>query len=142
MPERLGSYETVRLLGRGATAEVWEARDSRDGRDVALKVFHPGLWDRGDFKKRARSEFRALERVRHAHIVRFLEEGLDSDRPYVVMDLVRGTSLETFQPRLPLVLPELGAALVLEALKGLEGAHAEGIVHRDLKPANILVSDD
>jgi serine/threonine protein kinase len=142
MEERLGPYAPLRLLGRGATAEVWEARDTRDDRSVALKVFHPGLWERGDFKRRARSEFKALARLQDANVVRFLDEALDSERPYVAMELVRGASLEEFQARLPRVLPELGALVVMEALRGLESAHAAGIVHRDLKPANILVSEE
>ncbi|MGZ3688063.1 MAG: serine/threonine-protein kinase, partial [Bdellovibrionota bacterium] len=140
--KELGDYRIDRLLGRGATAQVYLAFRRSDDFPVALKVFHPGLWDREDLKRRALSEVSTALALQHPNIVRIFEPHLDLDPPAMALEFVDGYSLEEFQGRLPYVLPEVSVLVVVEILKALEHAHAQNVVHRDLKPANIFVGND
>ncbi|MBS1984486.1 MAG: serine/threonine protein kinase, partial [Bdellovibrionales bacterium] len=142
MLEKLGPYQLDKQLGQGATARVYAALDTRTNTRVALKVFHPGFWNAGDFRRRALTEFKTVSSLSHPNIVPVVDSLFDSDPPAVAMELIDGVSLEAFQPRLPYVLPEVSVFIVVEILKALEFAHARGIVHRDLKPANILMGHD
>ena len=140
--KRLGEYTLGRPLGCGATAQVYLATRDGDGKKVALKVFHPGLWEQKELRARAMAEARAVSSLQHPGIVQFHETLWDQDPPAVALEFIDGVSLEGFQARLPYVLPEVSVAIIIEVLKALEFAHANGIIHRDLKPANILVSHD
>lgn len=133
-------YKTERLLGRGATAQVFAATRESDGRKVALKIFHPGLWDQADHRRRAMGEFKTVSLLDHPNILRVVEPLWQSSTPAVALEYVDGSSLEEFQSRLPYILPELAALVLVDVLSALEYAHAKGVIHRDLKPANILVS--
>ncbi|OFZ83193.1 MAG: hypothetical protein A2583_01900 [Bdellovibrionales bacterium RIFOXYD1_FULL_53_11] len=139
----VGGYNTIKSLGRGATAQVFLA--SKPGEVppglVALKVFHPGIWDQADMRRRAMGEFRTVSSLNHPNIVRVIEPIWSEDPPAVVLEYIDGFSLEEFQPRLPYVLPEVGVMAVVEVLAALAYAHENGVIHRDLKPANILVSN-
>ena len=138
----LGDFALERQLGRWATAQVYLARP-KNGMDnaVALKIFHPGLWDREELKRRAVAEFHAVSVLKHPNIVQMIEPFWDLDPPAVALEFIDGVSLEEFQPRLPYILPEVAVLVLIEVLSALEHAHAAGIIHRDLKPANILVSN-
>jgi len=139
--ERVGSFILERELGRGATAQVFLAhRAEAPSEKVALKIFHPGLWDREDLRKRALAEFRTASVLNHPNIVRVLEPCWETDKPAVALEYVDGSSLEEFQKRLPYILPEVAVLILIEVLSALEHAHAQGVIHRDLKPANILIS--
>ena len=142
MERRLGPYVVEQLLGQGATASVHKAQHSQTGHIVALKIFHPGLWNSEDYRKRAFTEFKTVSTLNHPNIVGVVDSLFDQDPPAVAMEYIDGSSLETFQARLPYILPEVSVAILIEVLKALEQAHAQGIVHRDLKPANILISND
>lgn len=124
--EGRGRYEIVREIGRGGMSVVYEARDLRLGRRVALKV----LKEVGP--ERVRREAEAAARLRHPNVVAVHEVGPD----YIVMDLVEGRTLAE-------ALPGLGREerlRILEAVaEAVAHAHAHGVVHRDLKPANILL---
>lgn len=133
-------FRIEREIGRGATAQVFLATRTADGRAVALKVFHPGFFEVAELRRRAESEFRTVSSLEHPNIVRVLESRLSADPPSVAFEFVDGVSLEEFQKRLPYVLPEISVRVVIRVLDALEHAHARGVVHRDLKPANILVS--
>ena len=105
---------------------------------VALKVFHPAYWDQESSKKRIMGEFKAISSLQHENIAKFIEAHWDLDPPAVALEYVDGYSLEELQPRLPFVLPELAAVIMIPVLRALHYAHESGVIHRDLKPANIL----
>src|SRR5262249_16311971 len=131
-----------RSLGRGATAQVYAATRERDGTRVALKVFHPGLWDQESLRRRALGEVKTVLSLQHPNIVQVLEPLLDRDPPAVALEYVHGVALEEFQNRLPYILPEVAVLAIMDVLSALEHAHTQGTIHRDLKPANILVGND
>ena len=129
----LGPYEIVAPLGAGGMGEVYRARDTRLGRDVALKVLPVDL--AGDTARRARfeQEARLLAALNHPNILGIHDIG-DS---YVVMELVEGSTLRGAQLPLRKVL-DIGAQIA----EGLATAHGAGITHRDLKPDNVMVTKD
>lgn len=135
------TYTLERELGRGASACVYLAREQGKG-EVCLKLFHPRLFQDSEFSRRVRREMRLMSDLSHPNIVRVLQVYEDSDPPALVLDYIDGENLETFQARLPYVLPEIALLIVIEVLKALEYSHERGIIHRDLKPENVLVRRD
>ncbi len=137
--ERLADrYVLLRELGRGGMATVFEARDERLGRKVAVKVLHsatPGALER------LRREAGLLAAVKHPNLVEihdFHEHGPRA--PFVVMELVEGQTLRAFAAALQPVATMTAVALCWELSRALAAAHARGIVHRDVKPENVIVS--
>ncbi len=139
--ERIGHYRLLSLIGAGATASVYRAIHVPSSETVALKVFHAGLWNREDVRRRALAEVEAIRHLDHPKILKLREARLSDERPSVVLELVEGRDLEAFQARLPYVLPELAVLFVLEILEALEFSHFRGVVHRDLKPSNVLIDE-
>ncbi len=138
---RLGPYEVVAPLGSGGMGEVYRARDTRLGRDVALKVLPAERLS--DPRRRARfvQEARAASALNHPHIVTIHEiesaEGID----FIVMELVPGETLARLLRRGPLPTEDV-LRLGIPLADALAAAHAAGIVHRDLKPGNVMVTPD
>ncbi|MEU0405916.1 protein kinase [Streptomyces sp. NPDC006197] len=131
-----GRYRLDRLLGRGGSADVYEALDLRLRRPVAVKVFRPE--DARRTAARCGEEARLLARMQHPGLVTLYDTGDDEGRPYLVMQLVRGTTLRRRMARTVLTHAEtcrLGAVLA----SALAHVHARGVVHRDVKPSNILL---
>lgn len=139
---QFGSYELEGELGRGATARIFLARHRQTRERVSLKIFHPRLFQDGQLSRRVHQEMQVSTNLAHDHIVRVREVLADTDPPALVMDYVEGENLETFQGRLPYVLPEVSALIAIDILKALEYAHGKGLIHRDLKPENVLVRND
>jgi serine/threonine protein kinase len=140
--QRLGSYEIAALLGAGGMGKVYRARDTKLGREVALKVLHSEV--AGDLDRLAYfdREARLLAKLNHPNIAAIygIEEN-DRIRA-LVLELVEGDTLaQRLRERGPLLLAE-ALRVALQILKALEAAHAKGIIHRDLKPANIKVTAD
>ncbi|RMG10886.1 MAG: serine/threonine protein kinase [Planctomycetota bacterium] len=129
---RIGRYEVRGPLGRGATSEVFLARDPLLDRLVALKLLGPEVPP-----VRFEREMKLLAALDHPAIVRVLDAGLHDDRPYVVMDYVGERTLDGAD----LPLEEVVAALE-RAARACHYAHERGIVHRDLKPANVLLGPE
>ncbi|WP_329286719.1 serine/threonine-protein kinase [Streptomyces sp. NBC_00691] len=130
-----GRYRLDGLLGRGGAADVYEAVDLRLRRPVAVKVFR-----RGDTRAEEHSdgEGRLLAQLQHPGLVTLFDCGHDEGRPFLVMELVRGTTLRRRLARSALSVAEtcrMGVALS----SVLAHVHGEGIVHRDVKPSNILL---
>ena len=133
---RVGVFEVLGLLGAGGMGEVYRARDTRLGRDVAIKILSPALRDDREHIARFEREARVLASLSHPHIgvVHGLED-VDG-RQALVMELVEGENLAERLARGPLPVNE-ALEISSQVAEALEPAHAQGIVHRDLKPANI-----
>jgi eukaryotic-like serine/threonine-protein kinase len=138
---RLGPYEILSLIGAGGMGEVYRARDTRLGRDVAVKVLPSDLAHDADRLVRFEREAQAVAALNHPNVVALYDVGTQDGSPFVVTELLEG---ETVRERLAKgALPQHTAVEIgVEIAHGLAAAHARGIVHRDLKPANIFVTSD
>lgn len=138
---RLGVYHVQERIGAGGMGEVYRARDTRLGRDVAIKILPPGLIADPDRLARFEREARVLAALNHPHIatIHGVEEA-DGVRA-LVMELVEGETLSTRITRGALRLPD-ALAIAGQLVDALDAAHEKGIVHRDLKPANIQIRPD
>src|SRR5215510_6008592 len=140
---RIGKYEIVRPLGKGAMGQVYRARDTMLDRDVALKVMVASIADDPELKTRFEREAKAVARMTHPNVVNVFDLGSHADgSPFIAMELLKGQDLQkavrTGQP-MPL---ERKVAIMVQVLTGLAHAHQAGIVHRDIKPANIFLNND
>ncbi|MCI0342790.1 MAG: bifunctional serine/threonine-protein kinase/formylglycine-generating enzyme family protein [Planctomycetales bacterium] len=142
-PGRLGPYELLCEIGRGGMGVVHRARDTRLGRDVAVKVLGAGEEASPTMIARFLREARAAAQLGvHPNVVAVLDVGgEDGARPYIVMDLVEGPSLDTLvdEGQVP---PARAAEIARKVALGVAHAHARGVLHRDLKPSNVLVGAD
>jgi len=136
---RLGPYQIAAPIGAGGMGEVYRARDTRLGRDVAIKVIPAELSRDPDRIKRFEQEARAAGALSHPNVCAIYDVGTYEGAPYVVMELLEGESL---QQRLASGPVPLRKALDYSAqiAHGLSAAHEKGIVHRDLKPGNVFVT--
>jgi serine/threonine protein kinase len=134
---RVGSYEVSDLLGAGGMGEVYRARDTRLGRDVAIKILPERFASDAERRARFEREAQLLASLNHPNIA--TDHGLE-DRA-LVMELVEGPTLADRLGRGPLPIPE-ALAIARQLVDALEAAHGRGIVHRDLKPANVKVRPD
>jgi serine/threonine-protein kinase len=137
---QLVKYELLEELGHGGMATVYRARDRRLGREVAVKVIHPHLRDSREVVLRFNTEARAVAKLHHPNIVEVFDLS-DPDEPeqYLVVELLRGTTLRKLLQVHKAMPPEIAAAVALELLGALAHAHANGVVHRDVKPENVLI---
>ncbi len=136
----LGKYRIIEKIGRGGMGIVYRGVDETLDREVAIKVISPELVDE-DLVRRFRAEAQTLARVNHPNIAAVYELFRDEDQLLMVMELVRGQSLEQFLERSGPLKVERAAALIAQVLDALGHAHDAGIVHRDLKPANLMLTD-
>jgi len=136
---KLGPYEILSPLGAGGMGEVYRARDTRLGRDVAIKVLPAHLSDNLDLKQRMEREARAISSLNHPNICTLHDIGSQDGISFLVMEHLEG---ETLADRLRRGTPALEEALKIgiQVAEALDKAHARGIVHRDLKPANIMLT--
>lgn len=137
----LGPYELLEVVGRGATATVYRARQSSLGRLVAVKVMHETLVTDPTAVARFQRELKVAASVSHPNLVHLLDGDLAHTPPYIVMELVKGSSLAAHLERHG-PLPWAKAIAVTGALaEALAHLHAHDILHRDLKPANVLLDE-
>ncbi|MBL4849492.1 MAG: serine/threonine protein kinase [Planctomycetes bacterium] len=132
-PRQLGGYTIVRPLGQGGMGMVYVGQDP-EGRPVAIKICQSLA---GHASERFSRECASLARIRHPHVVRYLDAGLGPP-PFLVMDHVEGESLGERLRRGPLE-PDEARRVCAEVAEGIAAAHALGIQHRDVKPANVLL---
>jgi non-specific serine/threonine protein kinase/serine/threonine-protein kinase len=140
LPQRIGRYRILRLLGEGGMGVVYEAEQDSPRRTVALKVVRPGLAS-GGLLKRFRHESQILGRLHHPGIAQVYEAGVaDDGQPFFAMEFIRGKTLGEYARLRALTLPAR-LELVARVCDAVQHAHDQGVVHRDLKPANILVDE-
>jgi serine/threonine protein kinase len=138
---RIGPYEIVSPLGAGGMGEVYRAKDTRLGREVALKVLPESFSRDAERLRRFEQEARSVAALNHPNILAIHDVGEEKGAPYLVSELLEGHSLRQ----------ELGGGAVptrraveygTQIAQGLAAAHDKGIIHRDLKPENIFVCND
>lgn len=140
------AYEIQRELGRGGMGIVFQAKDRRLERYVALKILN--LTEGKDSAQGKRiverflKEAKAIARLNHPHIVTLYDIGECNGRYFLVLEYVDGLSLEALQQRQGNLSPEQLVPLALQLCDALDYAHRQGIVHRDIKPANVLLNQE
>ncbi|MCA9991311.1 MAG: serine/threonine protein kinase, partial [Anaerolineales bacterium] len=137
----MGRYQIIRQLGQGGMGTVYVAYDPRFEREVALKVLPPGFLQEADFRQRFEREAKIIAHLEHNAIVPVYDYGEENARPYIVMRLMNGGSLQDRLAQGPLPLEQV-ITITRRIASALDKAHANNIVHRDLKPANILFDSD
>ncbi len=136
---RLGPYEIVSPLGAGGMGEVYRAKDTRLGREVAIKVLPAHLIENAEVRSRFEREARTISSLNHPHICTLHDVGREGDTDYLVMELVDGETLAQKLTRGPLPNNEI-LKLATQIADALDRAHRAGIVHRDFKPGNVMVT--
>ena len=135
----MGPYEIVSPLGAGGMGEVYRARDTRLGREVAVKVLPQELTASPEVRARFEREAKTISSLNHPHICTLYDIGREGDADYLVMELIEGQTLA--------MLLESGPLPVADVLKyggqiaeALDRAHRAGVIHRDLKPGNVMIT--
>ncbi|MEP7306582.1 MAG: serine/threonine-protein kinase [Acidobacteriota bacterium] len=140
-PERVGRYQILERIGRGAMGTVYRARDEVMGREVALKVLMADLEDDPDIRTRFQREAEAAAALSHPNIITIFDVGEEGGRFFIVMELLRGTTLKDLvkQGTVPMARR---LDLMIQLCAGLGAAHNASIYHRDIKPGNVFVRAD
>jgi len=139
LPPSIGRYRIVDRLGKGAMGVVYSAHDSLMERSVAIKVMMTDLEDDPETSTRFYREARAAGQLVHPNIITIFDMGEDDGRPFIVMELVHGWTLNKYLERPEGTDIEKKIDLMLQICAGLHAAHTHGIFHRDVKPGNLLV---
>jgi serine/threonine protein kinase len=138
---RLAHYEVIDSIGAGGMGEVYRARDSRLGREVAIKVMADHIASDPNMRRRFETEARAVAALSHPSIISIYELAIVDNAPISVMELLQGEALRARLARGP--MPWRDAVQIAAAVAdGLAAAHARGIIHRDLKPENVYLTSD
>ena len=132
---RLGPYEIVSRIGAGGMGEVFQARDTRLDRSVAIKVLPAELAQNAQFRQRFEREAKTISQLSHPNICTLFDVG----DGYIVMELLDGESLADRVTRGPLPVKDV-LRYGVEIAQALAGAHRAGVVHRDLKPGNVMIT--
>jgi serine/threonine protein kinase len=138
--DRIGKYVIEEFVAHGVSGDVYRATKEPLDRDFALKVLHPELIHDSEARDRLRREARALCMLRHPNVVGFYGFEEEDGLAYIVMDFVRGETLEQRIARGPLPEKKL-IEFGLQLASALAEAHRKEILHRDLKPSNVMLSD-
>jgi eukaryotic-like serine/threonine-protein kinase len=138
---KLGPYEIVSPLGAGGMGEVYRARDTRLGRDVAIKVLPEGLANSADRLRRFEQEARTIAALNHPNIMGIHDIGTHEGAPFLVSELLEGQTLREKLEGGPLPVRR-AIECALGMAQGLAAAHDKGIIHRDLKPENVFITRD
>ena len=145
MLEKVGKYEVIRVLGKGATAVVYLARDPDADREVAVKLIKFG-GENIAMSRRLRKLFQTEDaigrRLTHPNIVQLYDAVVEDDQAYIVMEFIEGTSLEQYCAINKLLPMHRAIGIIFKCCLALDYAFRQGVVHRDIKPANILLDKD
>lgn len=136
---RLGPYVVRAFLSAGGMGEVYRAHDPRLNREVAVKVLPPQLAELSEFRRRFDRETQAISRLNHKNICTIFDTGTHEGRPYIVMELLEGQSLDALIRSGPLELDRL-VHIGIQVANALDAAHGGGVIHRDIKSANIFLN--
>ncbi|MEU6842070.1 serine/threonine-protein kinase [Streptomyces sp. NPDC046716] len=141
-----GRYRLLDPIGEGGMGTVWRAHDDVLGREVAVKEVRApaGLptADRDRMYQRLEREAWAAARISHRNVITLYDVATDDERPWIVMELVRGVSLADQLDAEGPMPPQRAAHIGAEILAALRAAHGAGVLHRDVKPGNVLLSND
>lgn len=136
--DNVGRYQIREVLGRGAMATVYKAYDPSIDRTLAIKILHPDLCVKEEYRNRFLREAKAAGILSHPNIVTIFDVGEVDGRPYIAMELIEGTPLNDLMDvggKLPI---SDAVGIGIQLTRALDYAHGKGIVHRDVKPSNII----
>ena len=139
--QKLSHYEIVEPIGKGGMGEVYRAKDSKLGRDVAIKVLPDEFAQDEERLRRFQREAKVLASLNHPNIAAIYGLEQSGETHYLVLELVPGETLAERIARGPIPVEE-ALGIAIKIAEALEDAHEQGIVHRDLKPANIKLTED
>ena len=144
--QTLNRYQIVALLGEGGMGSVYQARDPRLQRDVAIKVMHPHFARQPSFRERFDQEARTAARLDHPGIVKIFDSGEENEILYIVMEYIHGPNLRQILTNLSkekrLIILAEAARVVRQICLALDYAHRNGVLHRDIKPDNIMLKPE
>ncbi len=136
-----GRFKVVGVIGRGGMGEVYAARHTNTGKEVALKVIRAATGVGKEHTRRFMREARAATAIEHPNVIQVFDVFEDDDgTPVMVMELLKGEPLSAYQERVGAMQLHDVATILGPAVDALRAAHEKGIVHRDLKPDNIFLS--
>jgi serine/threonine protein kinase len=139
--DQVGPYQLAQLIGRGGMGEVWLALDTRNDREVAIKLLASQALTDPELQERFRRECRIAVKIWHPHILPVWDFSVQG-RPYIVMPFVEdGTDLASIINKGPLE-PERAVNIVRQVASALDAAHRADLRHRDVKPSNIMIRPD
>ncbi|HUF82630.1 MAG TPA: serine/threonine-protein kinase [Burkholderiales bacterium] len=144
--EKIGKYEVIKELGKGATSSVYQAYDPFQKRQVAVKVVFPEALGDKEHGRRYRklfvTEASLAGKLSHPHIVAIYDAVAEEGLNYIVMEYVDGSTLEQYARHDSLLPVQRIVEIIYKCARALEYASREGVIHRDIKPANILLAGE
>jgi serine/threonine protein kinase len=140
--QTIGDYDVIEKIAEGGMGTVYKGKHRLTGHVVAIKVVPPNMLNNQVLLRRFENEFRAASKLNHVNVVRALDYGTVSGRPYLVMEYVDGESLGQRLERDGKMTEEEAVRIISQAAVGLQEAHKNGLIHRDIKPDNIMVTRD
>jgi len=142
IPERLGGYEVLKVLGKGGMGAVLLGRQVSLDRKVALKVMHPRIAKNPGFVARFTREAYAAAQLTHHNVIQIYDIGEERGQHFFSMEFVPGQSLMDLVKKDGKLAPEAAVGYILQAARGLRYGHNQGMVHRDIKPDNLMLNTE
>ena len=137
---KLAHYEILSAIGKGGMGEVWKAKDTKLGREVAIKFVHAALATDQHAVERLRIEARAASALNHPNICTIYDFQEHERSPFIVMELMKGQTLSDLLTSTPLKVQKV-VDIGIQVAAALAAAHSAGIIHRDIKPTNLFLTD-